>query len=139
MTTAEIAYDLLYFGESDEVVKVIVETIAKLPATVAAFAIERCAFVSVGKVACGITLPGKIGVNARTRRSRNQWVILLTERLPSHDRHSIVAHEIAHAWLGHDKLSINLPKDCETKAAGLTKSWGFTGKGVCEVVPTVLI
>jgi hypothetical protein len=56
------------------------------------------------------------------------WVILLDENIPEEDRESAIAHEVAHARLGHDRLG-EMPDDCETQAANLVKEWGFTGKG----------
>lgn len=62
----------------------------------------------------------------------NRWIIVLTEELPTNDAHGIIAHEIAHAWLRHDRFADH-PEDCETKAANLTREWGFTGKGADAV------
>ena len=76
-----------------------------------------------------MTVPGKIASHDLERRTRNMWLILLHEKLPVDEECSIIAHEIAHAWLGHDKLSLNFPPSSEVDAAILTGSWGFTGRG----------
>ena len=41
----------------------------------------------------------------------------------------MVAHEIAHAWLGHNPLDPDVPKDAEIVTANLVAEWGFTGLG----------
>ena len=60
------------------------------------------------------------------------WLLLLDERSVDENEESevlgIIAHEIAHAWLKHDRMSPDLPDDCETKAANLAKEWGFEGR-----------
>ena len=72
------------------------------------------------------------------------WLILLDERSVDEDEESeilgTIAHEIAHAWLKHDRMSPDIPEDCETKAANLAKEWGFQGRGTdpefCSAVYT---
>ncbi len=117
-----------YYGDDPLLLTRITNTIRNLPADVAAFAIDRCAFVSVGRVAAGWTLPGRIGVHPSQRRSRNMWIIVLLESLPPEDANGAIAHEIAHAWLGHDMI-VGLPEDGETQAASMVAEWGFTGIG----------
>ena len=125
----QTAYDLAYYGEDPITERLIVEAISRLPERVAEFALDRCRFLSVGLVTLGMAMPGKVCSHPFERRTRNMWLILLAEGLPDEDAHSIVAHEIAHAWLGHDRLSVELPTECERDAATLTYEWGFTGKG----------
>lgn len=120
--------DLMYLGEDVRTEHVIAETLVRLPDTVRAFALERCVFLSVGWAASGLTFPGGIGVDPETRRSRNVWLIVLEEQAPRDALASVVAHEVAHAWLRHDRLSDELPEDHEVKAAELARRWGFTGR-----------
>lgn len=50
-----------------------------------------------------------MGGFGKRKSSRNRWIIVLSERIPKSEVVTAVAHEIAHARLGHDKLSLNLP------------------------------
>jgi hypothetical protein len=123
----EIHYDLSYHGESLDIHRQIIETILRLPEKVAGFAVENCRFISVGEAIYGITLPGRIATNLR-RTTRNVWIIVLSENCNEKDIHSIIAHEIAHAWRKDDRLA-NTPEDCENQTANLVRDWGFTGCG----------
>lgn len=117
-----------YLGESDETHTWILETINRLPMDVAAFVADRCCFVSVGKNTLGLTLPGRIGVHFLEKRTRNCWIIVLEDDVSPEHAHSLVAHEIAHAWRGDDRCGIH-PEDCEIETAKLVKRWGFKGLG----------
>ena len=129
MTFDDAHHDLVYYGEDRDLHRQIIETVLQLPERVGRFALDRCRFLSVGESVYGMTLPGRIGLSAGPgRRSRNMWIILLADPLPEEHALSIIADEIAHAWLKHDRLG-NPPKDCEIEAANMTLAWGFTGKG----------
>lgn len=128
---------LAYFGDHAPLQQTIVETIARLPDEVAEFALERCRFISVGESLFGVVLPGRIGVDHYRGRPAghysealpaDNWIIVLADPLPDEGAHSIVAHEIAHAWRGDDRLG-NPPDDCEEATARLTAEWGFSGLG----------
>lgn len=119
--------DLFYGGEDMEMLAWIQSTLSKLPEEVAVFAIDQCRFISVGKGAAGLTLPGRIGVD-NAESPLNVWIIVLDENISSEHMESVIAHEIAHAWLGHDRIG-DIPDDGEIVAANLTKEWGFTGHG----------
>lgn len=125
---SEIYDHLAYYGENPAMQSLIAETVAHLAEEVRVFALDRCRFVSVGIGATGITLPGRIGVHYLEQESRNCWVIVLDDRVPHDQMHAMIAHEIAHAWLGHDRLG-EPPEDCERQAALLAKKWGFQGNG----------
>ena len=75
----------------------------RLPQDVAEFALERCSFLSVGGKTWAQTMP--VWALGRDLESipENLWVITLSEQLQlsAEDIHSVVAHEIAHAWLKH--------------------------------------
>ena len=120
--------EVAYYGDDPELHLWIRRTLIKLPVEVARFVIDRCSFASVGRVNFGLILPGRIGVHVVERRSRNTWVIILSENLPASEEESVIAHEIAHAWLGHDRLA-EMSNDVEIEAANLTKKWGFSGRG----------
>ena len=126
-----VANDLAYYGEHDGLWVAIVETVVRLPERVRRFALNRCRFVSIGLSVAGYVLPGRIGVDEPTKRSRNMWIVVLDETMFEHmpdDIHSVIAHEIAHAWRKDDRLAFP-PDDCELKAANLAQEWGFVGKG----------
>ena len=120
-----VAYDLAYFGQDPRIEQALVRVIAQLPEIVRDYTLERCRFVSVGEELNGVVLPGRIG---RTSLNEPTWIVVLSERIEDEDLDGIVAHEIAHAWFGHDRLGMP-PEDCETKAANLALAWGFTGTG----------
>ena len=141
MTRDEIAYRLVYHGEAFDVGAVIVETIGRLPEEVAEFALEHCVFTSAGESVYGMVLPGRLGVDCyRGREPGNlgravegdKWFVLLADPLPPEDAHSIVAHEIAHAWRRDDKLTAIGGAEVEVSACQLVRGWGFTGLG-CDV------
>ena len=121
--------NLMYWGEDPDLRARIVSVMNQLPDRIAAFALERCGFVSVGRASLGIILPGRVGVH--NGRSRNVWIIVLDERMSPEDVDGVIAHEIAHAWRGGDRLGM-MPKDCEVETARLVKEWGFTGTGADE-------
>lgn len=130
MTKEEVDYRLDHHGDDEALNSAIVETIGRLPEDVAEFALEHCIFLSVGRAAYGMTLPGRVVTRrSRWKTTRNQWLILLAEDVPDDDLPSFIAHEIAHAWRKDDRLSPDLPDDCETETALLVKSWGFEGRG----------
>ena len=124
----QIYEEVAYYGENPLMQGLIAATIARLPRDVSVFALDRCRFVSVGVGASGITLPGRIGVHGVEHRSRNCWIIVLDDRVAHDQIQSMIGHEIAHAWLGHDRLG-ETPEDCERQAALLTGKWGFVGDG----------
>ena len=124
-----VHYDLAYFGADGQLERVLVDTIARLPEDVRQFALDHCRFLSVGRVSHGMVFRGSIGVDYVTKRSDAVWLVLLFEDVGEDDIHCMVAHEIAHAWLGHSALDPNVPKDAEIVTANLVAEWGFTGLG----------
>ena len=50
------------------------------------------------------------------------------------DSQSLIAHEIAHAYLGHTKTKSNI-KNIEAEAEELRKNWGFKKKEICPSYP----
>jgi hypothetical protein len=126
----QIAYDVSYYGDFDATQAAVVIAVSRLPAEVAEFVFDRCRFLSVGRGINGMVLPGRIGTDHKGA-SENVWLILLHDNALSdygEAAQGIVAHEIAHAWLRHDRLS-EVPEDCEIAAAQLARDWGFTGRG----------
>jgi hypothetical protein len=129
-----VAYELRYFGDDQEIYQALVATIMRLPQDVAEFVLERCSFVSVGGETWAQTMPVWALVRDLESIPENVWVITLSEKLSAEDLHSIIAHEIAHAWLKHGEWlkhgkTIYKPPDAESQAANQARDWGFTGKG----------
>ena len=138
MKPEDIVHRLAYYGEDSHLEGLIVEVVARLPEDVADFALERCRYMSVGESVFGMVLPGRIGVGWEGRVQGNPsevlpddaWLVVLADPLPEKDAHSIIAHEIAHAWRGDDRLSFcgdNVA--LEEATARLTAEWGFSGIG----------
>lgn len=92
--------------------KTILRLEEQVHADVRAFMRSECRFVGVGEEVKGHTIsPGAaLGV----------WIIVLRE---SETEESIVAHELAHAWLGHH---YNSP-EIEAEARAQAIAWGFSG------------
>ena len=154
MDTESVGDQLQYYGDDDKLLARIIQTIARLPEEIAQFAIDQCVFLSIGTLNIAMTFPGTVSLGRNRIAAfdesynhlklwENMWLILLEEdpreRMPGdieklgeelglEDVQSIIAHEIGHALLAHDRLGES-PEDCETQAAQLTKSWGFSGKG----------
>ena len=131
----------------------LLRTVERLPDGVQEFVCERCVFLALADH--GMVLPGRITYphfaetaemvekappNAsfskltdyveEHERTAPKWIVLL-QGTPSDDE-SILAHEIAHAYLGHDRLAIydgDEAGHAEMAACELTKSWGFQGLG----------
>lgn len=116
----EVRYNLTWYGEDAEMERVIVETLLRLPEDVRRFASEECLFVSVGGGAHGTANP------LHFPEARDLWLIALSEVGPSDSLHSVVAHEIAHAWLGHRGQGA---EEDEAAAYKQAQAWGFTGIG----------
>jgi hypothetical protein len=110
---------------TDELERLIVKVVARLPKRVAEYAINRCLFLQ--GIPYGITLPGYIVTGRHGGKSR--WVILFSYEFPEKDAESIIAHEIAHAWLKHDRYAVDIGVECEIDASNLAKQWGFSGLG----------
>jgi hypothetical protein len=130
-----LALGVEFFGEhirqdviSPEMLTCIAETLAKLPRVAAVFAFERCLFMSIGGTVWGKCRPASLVRHPRTGSTRNMWLILLNEDMPREEWHSVIAHEIAHAWRKDDYSGIT-PEDEELQTDLLTRLWGFAGIG----------
>ena len=140
------------YCDNIEVHTAVLKTVSRLPADVQEYACERCVFLALAEN--GMVFPGRItyphwsesvemleqapkGASkleladyleaAFDRKAK--WIILLPGCLAADEAQSIIAHEIAHAFLGHDRLSICDFIDVETEACNLVRSWGFGGRG----------
>lgn len=128
MNLNDIRYKLHYYGDDGSLESTIVAVIAKLPPDVQEFVGDRCRFLSVGRVCWGMTMRQMI-CEIDAKEVEDKWLILLEEQTPAEQIESVVAHEIAHAWLGHDRYDPDLLPECEVEAALLTREWGFEGWG----------
>src|SRR4051794_24203993 len=84
-------------------------TLARLPVDVLEFALDQCAFASVGD-----------GIRAQTLPPVGRWLILLGD---GEQLEAVVAHEIAHAFLGHESPNTDAQ---EQEVRDLVRSWGFS-------------
>jgi hypothetical protein len=96
----DVHYRVGYFGESRATEEAVVRAVARLPEDVREFACDQCRFISVGH-ALGYYLPGRVGLDPATDTTEGIWLILLADGQDPEDAESIVAHELAHLWLGH--------------------------------------
>jgi hypothetical protein len=101
----------------------IIDTVDRLPREIAEFACKSCVFVSVGKVRA-ITLPSSW--QTWPGAESPEYLIVLLDDKPSSEFAAIIAHEIAHAWLGHNYFEEQGP-ELENEAAAVAQSWGFSG------------
>lgn len=90
--------------------------ISRLPDEVREFAYDRCRFASVGASMIGQTLP-----------PGTRWLILVRDEETDE---SVIAHEIAHAWRGHEGPNTDSQ---EQEVRALVRSWGFSGLGTDDV------
>lgn len=137
----------------------LISTIRKLPKEIREFALENCFFLSMEEGLNGTVVAGSHGSNIRWHMLEHledeekikrindlerKWrtIVLLDYKIASDDDvDSIVAHEIAHAYLGHDHMMLGEVENREVngqsvpvlkleyEAYKLTASWGFTGRG----------
>ena len=141
------------YCDNIEVHRLVVRVVSRLPESVQQFVCHRCILLALSDV--GMVLPGRI-THADTHdtvamveaapigaqpddlhdyveqfeQTAARWIILLQGSPPQDE--SVIAHEIAHAYLGHDRLGISVglePVAIETQACELTRSWGFEGLG----------
>jgi hypothetical protein len=102
---------------SDDMEILIVKTLHRLPKEVREFVYENCSFKEVDPE----------GGHAFSMKKNRQlkWLILLGSQVDE----SLIAHEIAHAWLGHHyPLSRATVQDCmpeEIAAWTAVKGWGW--------------
>lgn len=101
--------------KDDASLKEVVMALCAMPEDARRFAIERVTFAGVGVSAAGLAIgPAALGGSS--------WVVLLWER-PGVG--GTVAHEVAHALLGHEGRPCCA--EDEREAATLAARWGFTG------------
>jgi hypothetical protein len=108
-------------GMTEETVWTIInETIARLPEEVQAFVDRECNFHVYHQGVHGMALH-------RDQLQDKPWLLMIQSNADAADAHGFVAHEIAHAWLGHQ--AADAVAEQEMAALELTAAWGFTGAG----------
>ncbi len=156
--TFEINERLDYWPPFGSLHTTLISTIRKLPEDVREFALENCFFLSMEEGVYGTIVSGAHASNIRwpmlehledeekiriLNNLEHKWrkIILLRSETPKDDVESIIAHEIAHAYLGHnemDEIEVEereidgrmVPVNVvEYETYKLTRSWGFTGSG----------
>ncbi|TMB65067.1 MAG: hypothetical protein E6J43_12440 [Chloroflexi bacterium] len=130
----DIWNQVAYLGEDNDLRSVIGDTIGRLPDDALLLAADRCVFVSVGRTVEGMTLPGD--VLQRVDEDDPTWLILLDDRImdtkEADDVESVIAHEIAHAFLGHNRMTDDGDRSVEIATCKLVREWGFEGSGTDE-------
>ncbi len=144
----------LYYGTDPDIEQLIIQTLALLPKEVREFVFDRCRFLSIGRSANAVVLGGSMllpfplnssqGIKWAIEQGRIEEflsnppkLILLSEHIVDEyeweDNLSAIAHEIAHAYLGHEPRhvgdEVNLPAEREVEACELARRWGFSGRG----------
>ena len=118
-------YDLsgIYLSENTEVRQLIIKVLLKLPEEVRDFLTESCKFF-VPDFEYGRVWEGQ--------DFQADFIIYLGQDLAEmeneEDALSVIAHEIAHAYLNHSTLSTD-GVECEKEACEKASSWGFSGIG----------
>jgi hypothetical protein len=117
-----VASRIAYAGEYPETLYRVAAVVSRLPAGVQRFVFTRCFFVSISGV------NGPVGLAAAPVRlpCDRPWVLVLRNSLPPEDAPGVIAHEIAHAWLGPDVPLAEIPADSEVRADAQAEAWGFT-------------
>lgn len=145
----------LYWGYDPDIEQSIFQCVALLPKEVQEFAIDRCRFLSIGGSANAAVFNGSLlfppplhlpeGIRWAIDQGRIEellsnppMLILLSEHIVDkyerEDIVSIIAHEIAPAYLGHKPCHLKLDEvhiaaEREVQACELASSWGFSGRG----------
>jgi len=110
---------LHFYTFEPELRRQITLTVSRLPSDVAEWVREHCVFMAFEKGDYGEVWPGTAFAG------EDWWFVFLKSPLPKRHAHGIIAHEIAHAWLHHDKF--NVPPDGEEQAHRQARAWGFRG------------
>lgn len=96
----------------------LVKTLARLPEEVYQFTLENVSF-HAGQ-----------SQTLEVKELTKSCMIILKRT----DSESLIAHEIAHAYLGHAKTK-SRTKNIEAEAEELRKNWGFKKKEICPSYP----
>lgn len=133
-----------YFGQDMVMRATLAQVLTRVPESVREFVLGKCVITSSVEPRFG-GIVWKAQVPKQALDSPHEfWLIVLSELAWSAGmdmvrrkglkevaksqnerwRH-IIAHEIAHAYLGHDRMNPDLPEDTEAEADRLAARWGF--------------
>jgi hypothetical protein len=98
--------------------KRLLNTLARLPEEVYQFTLEKISF-HAGQ-----------SQTVQVATMKKPYMIILKRT----DSESLIAHEIAHAYLSYNKAK-NRSEDQEAEADALRKKWGFKKKQLCQTYP----
>ena len=98
--------------------KRLLNTLARLPEEVYQFTLQKISF-HAGQ-----------SQTIQVEQIKKPYMIILKRT----DSESLIAHEIAHAYLNYTR-TINKSDDQETEADELRKKWGFKKKQLCQTFP----
>lgn len=109
-----------YFGADPATREALVNALSRLPDDARRFAIDKLVFVSCGGGLNGQCLPSRFIAEA-------DWLVLIYDR--AQDLETVIAHEVAHAYLGHSIGDYMSDEETERQAREQVRAWGFSGKG----------
>ncbi len=113
-----------YSGTHTPTRAAIARTLARLPEPIAQWAASKCVFVSVGGEIAGHCL--SLDTWARMPKEQPTHVIALAEpAMEGQHAEYVVAHELAHARLGHSAFA-KPGEGTEEAADALGARWGFS-------------
>jgi hypothetical protein len=117
--------------DGSQVEQKLIEALCRLPEDVRNFAVERCFFAVLGGPNAHGFFVLHASLSAGAGEPRELVVLNSSRAAEDEDEafQSIVAHEIAHLWLGHPEMGSPDFVANEDEAAKLVREWGFTGIG----------
>src|SRR5579872_904773 len=103
----------------------VTRSLARMPSDARQRAVAECVFIAIGDDFGGVCLPTHVLGDA-------QWLIVVDAGGPD-DLETIIAHEVAHALLGHNIGDHQQSHEAiEAEARALVRTWGFEGLGAAE-------
>jgi hypothetical protein len=110
-----------YLGNDPRTHRALIRAPSRVPDDVLDVAIDKCAFFSLGGAGNGQCLPSRFIEGA-------EWLLLIYDDAP--DIETVIAHEVAHAYLGHSITDPLMPhEETERQARDLVRSWVSPAKG----------
>lgn len=118
----DVSGPAIFAGDDDRLRLALASVLVRLPKRVRHFVQRRCQILSIGLGSGAITWPASI-VDKRVK-----WLIVMSETKfrSQRRRESTIAHEVAHAWLGHNRLDPDISPDVEEEADNQAVAWGFS-------------
>ncbi len=116
-----VAYWLGDLPVPESLESMIIRAVHRLPSAAREFVYYNCQFAS--------SEDGVVRMR-HVPQARQPWLITVGAR---HVDESLIIHEIAHAWLGHEwdpqRGELRITQQDEEVACDLTRQWGFEGEG----------